>query len=77
MSLLISDDERKARIELLRHCVATLAKSEKEYMAAARSRYRGFRAWAASQARGPGSFVYMCERLDLDPNAIRAQMKHK
>lgn len=74
MSLIADNKEKAARIEVLKQCAVALSKTRAEHMLAAGKQHDGWTAWVNSRAKSEGSFIHMCERLDLDPREVRAGM---
>lgn len=77
MSLILSSDELDLLIEFLeRRCIAA-SHSEEEYVEAARKAHRNVLEWIKSDSNIKGSFMWVCDALDLEPDAVRRALTTK
>jgi len=77
MSLLLSDDELEGWANVLERRFIAAAQSEEEYAAGARTAHRNALKWMTNNSKIKGGFLWVCDALNLEPDAVRRAMREK
>lgn len=77
MSLVPDAEELDAWRGFLTRRFVAAAQTEADYVAAAKKAWVQSVKWVASEAKDKGSFRWVCDFLDLEPDAVRRAMKAK
>lgn len=74
MSLLLTPDELEGWAGVLERRFVAASQSEDTYAEGARAAHRGAVAWIKDDSMVKGSFRWVCDALDLEPDAVRRAM---
>lgn len=77
MSLIPDAEELDAWRGFLTRRFVAASQSEKDYVAAAKKAWAQSVKWIESNAKDKGSFRWVCDFLDLEPDAVRRAAKEK
>lgn len=72
--MLYSPEELEGWAGVLERRFIAAAQSEDAYAMAARAAHKQAVAWIRSDSRGKGSFRFVCDLLDIEPDAVRRQL---
>lgn len=77
MSILNTDVDRETLAAIFKSRVDLAKKNAEEAAADAVEEHRRTQKWFASNAKGKGSFLWMCDLFDLESDAVRREIKSK
>ena len=75
MSLVPTPEELEQWAGVMERRVVAAKQTEDEYAEAARRAHRGAVEWIDNPSWALGSFKWVCDLLDLEPDAVRKQVK--
>ena len=74
MSLFKSPEELEQWAGVLERRFVAAAQTEEAYVEAARTAHHGAVKWVCDDSRVIGSFLWVCDLLELEPDAVRREV---
>ena len=77
MSLLVDEEQKDLWRGVLERRFIAAAQTEEEYVLASRRAHKLAQEWIESQITMRGSFLWVCDVLDLEADAVRRALTEK
>ena len=77
MSLLVDEEQKDLWRGVLERRFVAAAQTEEEYVLASRRAHQLAKNWIESEITMRGSFLWVCDVLDLESDAVRRSLKEK